>query len=262
MLFVLFLSKNSSMKKVFEKENEITIYKMGNRTVNWYLITTPSEVYLIDTGFAGFWDQFGKAMSKLGRTFNEVTAVLLTHAHVDHTGFAEVARQRTTAEVFIHELGVDTVTHHHYEIPSDLRNNLWRRFGFLNFIWQMRVNKVLKTKPVKRVTSFKENEMLTFPGKPKAVYSPGHSIDHCAFYLEEHGVLFSGDAICTSSPITLKNYPPHVMLAGDDNLLAMQSLKEFEFIEGEILMLPGHGKPWRGNLKKELPKIKENGVLM
>ena len=54
------------MKKVFEdKAKDFVVYKMGNRTVNWYLITTPDEVYLIDTGFTGFWDQFCKAMKKV-----------------------------------------------------------------------------------------------------------------------------------------------------------------------------------------------------
>ena len=251
------------MKKVFhDNSTEFTVYKMGNKTVNWYLITTPTEVYLIDTGFTGFWKQFSKAMKKLGRTYNEVSAILITHAHVDHTGFAEIARQRTSGEVYIHESAIETVMTDHFEIPEELLSNLWRPTLFFNFMWQAFKNDALKAKPVNKAFGFKDNEVLNFGGKPKVIFSPGHSIDHCAFYFEKYNLLFSGDAICTSSPITLKDYPPHVLKAGDDNKLAFQSLERFSFIENDVLLLPGHGKTWKGNLKEEIPKIRKRDTFL
>ncbi|MEM7113837.1 MAG: MBL fold metallo-hydrolase [Chloroflexota bacterium] len=252
------------MEKVFTGKTTDSIqaiYKLGNKVVNWYLIESVSEIYIIDTGFAGFWKQFVDAMQKIKRSFNEVSAVLLTHAHLDHTGFAERARQRTTAEVYIHESGAGTVTFEHFDIPAELSSNLWRPKTFTSFLTQAIKNDAFKVKPVGLVKPFKDNEKLNFPGNPKAIYTPGHSIDHSAFYLEDLGILFSGDALCTSSPITLRKYPPHVMKAGDDTVLATKSLKAFAEIE-DVLMLPGHGEPWVGNLNKETEKIVGRGVLL
>jgi len=250
------------MIKVFSNEKErINIYKLGNKVVNWYLIESPAEIYIIDTGFAGFWNQFVDAMQTLNRNFNEVSAILLTHAHLDHTGFAERARQRTTAQVYIHESGAETVTFDHFDIPIELSANLWRPKTLFAFIVQAIKYDAFKVKKVGVVKTFKDNEVLDFPGNPKAIYTPGHSIDHCSFYFEDWGVLFSGDALCTSSPITFKKYPPHVMKVGDDTDLAIKSLSAFGNI-GRVLMLPGHGQPWTGDLKNEIEFIKERGTLL
>lgn len=250
------------MEKVFsDKTKEINIYKLGNKVVNWYLVESPSEIYIIDTGFAGFWKQFIKAMQSLNRNLDEVSAVLLTHAHLDHTGFAERARQRTSAKVYIHESGADTVRFDHFDIPTELSGNLWRPKTLWAFMIQALKYDAFKVKPLGVVSTFENEEILKFPGNPKVIYTPGHSIDHCSFYFEDWDVLFSGDALCTSSPITFKKYPPHVMRAGDDTDLATKSLSAFEDIEN-VLMLPGHGQPWTGNLKNEIELIKERGMLL
>ncbi|MEM7373697.1 MAG: MBL fold metallo-hydrolase [Bacteroidota bacterium] len=250
------------MTIVFEDLTKgIKIYQLGNIVVKWYLIESPSEVFLIDTGFAGFWKQFLDAMRKIKRNINEVSAVLLTHAHIDHTGFAEIARQRTTAEVYIHDLGAKSAPFDHFEIPSEIMANLWRPRFLFTFIVQAVKYKAFSAKPIGEVQTFKDKQKLEFPGSPEVIYTPGHSIDHCAFYFEEWGVLFSGDAICTSSPITLRKNLPHVLKPGDDPDLAMKTIDAFSRIE-DVLMLPGHGEPWKGNLKKELIEIKKRGLLL
>ncbi len=255
------MSKIIFMNKVYSNEKEgVNIYKLGNKVVNWYLIEAPSEIYIIDTGFAGFWKQFLECMSKINRNTNEVSAVLLTHAHIDHTGFAEIARQRTTAQVHIHEMGAKAATYDHFEIPSELMSNIWRPRFLVAFLVQAIKNKAFSAKPIGQVETFKDKEKLKFPGSPEVIYSPGHSIDHSGFYFREWGVLFSGDSICTSSPITLRKNQPHVLKAGDDINLAMKSIENFAGIE-DVLMLPGHGEPWKGNLNTELDKIRKRGPL-
>src|SRR2546430_14054191 len=71
--------------------------------VNWYMVEDGGKLTLIDAGTPRDWALFEQEVRSLGRDIADVDAILLTHAHSDHTGFAEQARKEAGARVFVHE---------------------------------------------------------------------------------------------------------------------------------------------------------------
>ncbi|MGH3076330.1 MAG: MBL fold metallo-hydrolase, partial [Gaiellales bacterium] len=70
------------------------IHRLTQGVVNCYLIEDGGKLTLVDAGAPGDWGLLVATVSSLGRSLGDLDAVLLTHAHSDHTGFAERARMQ------------------------------------------------------------------------------------------------------------------------------------------------------------------------
>jgi glyoxylase-like metal-dependent hydrolase (beta-lactamase superfamily II) len=79
------------------------IHRLTNGVANFYLLEESGKLVLVDAGAPRDWALFTQAAVGLGKAVGDLDAVLLTHAHTDHTGFAEQARSATGARVWIHE---------------------------------------------------------------------------------------------------------------------------------------------------------------
>jgi len=78
------------------------IHRLTQGVANFYLIGESGKYTVIDAGTPGDWAFFARSLAGLGAKLADVDAVLLTHAHPDHTGFAERARTEAGAQVWIH----------------------------------------------------------------------------------------------------------------------------------------------------------------
>ena len=70
---------------------------------NFYLLEDGGKVTLVDAGTPGDWPVLIEALHRRSIEPSKIDAVLLTHAHADHTGFAERARTEADARVWIHK---------------------------------------------------------------------------------------------------------------------------------------------------------------
>src|SRR5215831_20198966 len=93
---------------IAERTNNMTelaagIHRLTNGVSNFYLIEESGKLVLVDAGAPKDWSLLGQLVRELGRDLGDLDAVLLTHAHSDHTGFAEQARTSTGARVWVHQ---------------------------------------------------------------------------------------------------------------------------------------------------------------
>ena len=241
------------MQKVFSGQNNQSvqaIYKTGNRFVNWYIIDTDEGITVVDAGFPGHWSRFIEGLKSIDRQPSDVKAVLLTHAHTDHMGFAEQARRETDAQVWVHEADAGRAHNGYNEPPPPpIIRNMWRPKILTTMLSVMLFEGGMKDNAIKEVHPFKDNEQIPVPGQPQAIHVSGHTIGSAAFYLPDIGVFFSGDALCTANPARMKPTPPNILRLSDDYASAVQSLTKMEDL-GEVLLLPGHGQPWQGNMQE------------
>ena len=224
------------------------IYRLGNRTVNWWAVTEDEGITLVDAGLTGQMGQLTSLLTELERPITDVKAVLLTHADVDHIGVAEDLR-REGAVVYIHAGDAAAARGDVRPLPMRSLLSLWRPSA-LTAIYEYARDGALKPRFLRETVTAEDGELLPVPGKPRLLHVPGHTAGNCAFYFEARSALFSGDALVTADAFTGKREP--TLLPAYDNTdhgAALDSLRKLASIEAE-LVLPGHGEVWRGGVSE------------
>jgi glyoxylase-like metal-dependent hydrolase (beta-lactamase superfamily II) len=215
---------------------------------NWYLIEEGSRFTLVDAGFHSHYGVFAEGLRSLGRSVKDVEAIVLTHAHADHTGFAEKLRAETGIPVYVHQNDQQKAGKI-LQLPwVPLLSNGWRPFTSIMLTHAI-VNGVFRMPSISKTTAFRDGDVLDVPGRPLALHVPGHTPGETAFFLPDRRVLFSGDALITRDLFTGKEGPPRLaprLLNGDD-AQARRSLYVLSSL-GELTLLPGHGRPWTGGM--------------
>ena len=78
------------------------IHRLGEGLVNVYLLEEAGEVTIVDAGAPGYWKSLPAELAAMGRSLDDVRALVLTHAHSDHIGFAERIRRKRGVPVSVH----------------------------------------------------------------------------------------------------------------------------------------------------------------
>jgi glyoxylase-like metal-dependent hydrolase (beta-lactamase superfamily II) len=104
------------------------------------------------------------------------------------------------------------------------------------------------TRPPKlaRVQTFSDGDQLDVPGRPKVVYTPGHSPGHCTLHVPAEGAAFTGDALCGWHTVTGEQgpiLPPREF--SNSMAQARASLERIGALDARTLYF-GHGEPWTG----------------
>jgi glyoxylase-like metal-dependent hydrolase (beta-lactamase superfamily II) len=234
------------------------VHRIEDAFTNWYLVEDEGRLTIVDTGVPTSWESFQDALGKLGRSRSDVAAVVLTHGHFDHVGFAERARSELGVPVWVHEGDVPLTRNpmgYQHERPR-------RRYMVipkaLPIMASLLRNRAFWPPPVRQVQRF-TNGTLDVPGSPRVVFSPGHTYGHCALHFPDRDALIAGDAIVTLDPYTGERGPQIVAGAATANLdLALESLGALEET-GAGTVLTGHGPPWREGIAEAARRAREVG---
>jgi glyoxylase-like metal-dependent hydrolase (beta-lactamase superfamily II) len=235
------------------------LHRLTRGVVNCYLIEDGGKLTLVDAGAPGDWDAFVRTVSSLGRSLDDLDAVLLTHAHSDHTGFAERARTEAHATVRIHREDAEGArTGRTPKNESGVSRYLLRPEAYRTLVGLMR-RKALKVVPIAEVSVFDDGETIDVPGRPRVVHAPGHTAGSCAIWFEPQLALVTGDALATRNPLTGRVGPQ----IGPDGLNrdSEQALRSLDALAGlsADLVLPGHGEPWTGGIAEAVRLAKLAG---
>src|SRR5215469_5842226 len=71
--------------------------------INAYLVEQDVEVNIVVVGVPGFYKDIDRELATMGRTPADVRALVLTHGHSDHIGFAERLRSERRVPVSVEE---------------------------------------------------------------------------------------------------------------------------------------------------------------
>lgn len=153
----------------------ITKLRVSECVTNCYICsnTDTKECFIVDPG-----DGADVIKNKITELSVKPVAILLTHGHFDHIGAVKPLK-----EIY----GVPVVASAAEDkILTDPRANLTGYFG--------------SPMTLKADRFLNDNDMIEYAGiKMKMILTPGHTCGSCCYYLEENGVLFSGDTLFCAS---------------------------------------------------------------
>jgi glyoxylase-like metal-dependent hydrolase (beta-lactamase superfamily II) len=224
------------------------VWRLGDELINFYAVEEDGRLTIVDAGVPGFADALEADLAAIGFDLGDVEAVVLTHADSDHTGVVP-ALQAAGGRVLVHSdaeaMLRDPGPKSGDARPTRLLRQLWRPSLWRTLIHMGRRG-AMKPPHVEGAETYGDGDVLDVPGRPRAISTPGHSPGHCALLLEDRGVLFAGDALCTLNPVTYKR-GPQLMPTGFNMSDAEAEASLARVAEtGAGVVLVGHGEPWSG----------------
>ena len=229
------------------------VHRIGNGTINAYVVEESSAVTVIDAGLPGLWRELVRTLRELGHAPEDVRAILLTHGHDDHIGYAERLRRLSNAPALIHELDAGLAQGKAPNPASARVPFRWRPIlGFLAYSLR---NRYGMGPHLGEVVTFGDGATLDVPGSPRVIHLPGHTHGSAAILMPGRGALFMGDAVVTRSVAT-GQLGPQLGPFNADRAQALASLARLEGVEAG-LVLTGHGEPWTGGVAAALARARE-----
>lgn len=221
------------------------VVRLGSEYVNWYLVADDSGVTIVDTGLPGYRPQLDRGLSLLGRSPDDLRAVVLTHGDADHTGVAsKLAEEWAELPIHIHPDDRRLVQGKQKNTEESQARLVYRPQIIRLLGHFVRNGAGLRPPRVDSTAGLIVGETLDVPGGPSVIGTPGHTDGHVGFHFPKHGALFVGDSLCTWNPGDNKRGPQLMRPAFNvSNTQALESLSAYEGIEAGLL-LPGHGEPW------------------
>ena len=177
------------------------VYAIGQREgfqarasgyVNAYLLEDGNDLMLIDTLYDTDARLIKDQLVRMNRSFADLKCILLTHAHRSHLGGLKFLKEMSGAKVYAHKWEADIVAGKRVAQPVTLRPVPPA------VLYTQRLGLALglgKHPPCPVDQALEDGDKQV--GPLKVIHTPGHTPGHLAFYWEDRGVLFTGDAIAT-----------------------------------------------------------------
>jgi glyoxylase-like metal-dependent hydrolase (beta-lactamase superfamily II) len=221
--------------------------------VNWTLVTDGNGVLLIDAGFPGSREDVLGSLRQLGFGIDDLRAILLTHAHIDHFGSAIWFAKTHGTPVYCHaaEVGHSKREYLEQASPVDIATHIWQPKWMK---WSVAITRkgAMTREGIPTTQALTEDLAARLPGNPMAIPTPGHTGGHCSFVVD--GVLVAGDALATGHPLSTRSGPQLLPdLFNHDQDGCVRSLAALGLLDTEVL-LPGHGPVWRGSIREASEK--------
>lgn len=236
------------------------IHRVEDAYVNWFIVEDQGRLTIVDTGHPSSWRSLQSALAGLRFSVADIDAVVLTHAHFDHMGFAERARTELDIPVWVHEAEV-SVAHHPWRYDHE-RSRLpyfVRYPRFIGIFAAMGAAGALGVKGAQQLNTYRAGGQLDVPGHPQVLFTPGHTHGHCSLHFPDRGALIAGDALVTFNPYTGHSGPQ--IVAGAATANSAQALDSLDVLHATdaAVVLPGHGAPWTQGVSQAVERARLAG---
>lgn len=181
-------------------------------------------------------DEAARIALTVEQTGLDIEQVILTHAHIDHVGAVAPLLEEYACPLLIHAEAEPMLK----QAPTQAMM-MGLRFG--------------KVPAVDRYVE--DDEVVEVGGlRLRALYTPGHAPGHLAFYVEDEGVVLSGDALFAGGI-------GRVDLPGGSMEVLMRSIEErLLTLPDQTLVYSGHGPETTiGDEKAHNPFLRGGGLF-
>jgi glyoxylase-like metal-dependent hydrolase (beta-lactamase superfamily II) len=219
--------------------------------INLWLLDDEAGTTLVDTGIADkrtreLWEQ-------IFATVKTVKRVILTHYHPDHAGNAAWICKRFGVEMWTTQgeyLTAHAVRASAAGYTGEAVLDVFRRNGLDQAHYQAmsgRNNRYAELVPdfphsYRRII---EGDLVKIGTDSwRAIIGHGHAPEHLSLYCERLNTVIAGDMLLStiSTNVSVWSIDPE----GDPLRLFLDSLARYRELPPDVLVLPSHGKPFRG----------------
>ncbi len=227
---------------------------------NGYVLRNEGRVIIVDTGPKGKYKKIKRSLAQMGHDCTEISLVVLTHTHYDHTGNLAACKRMSGAPVAVHAAEAQMLRDGYSTIPSGATPggrfivSLVRRLGLGGASFEPVEPEIVLGAPGAAGVSVAAASEPTdsfdlhehgFPGE--AIHTPSHSPGSISLLCDD-GSCFPGD-------ILFNIFPGTVMPPFADNPELLASHWRLLLDRGAKTFYPGHGRPFgRDRLESALEK--------
>lgn len=189
---------------------KIEQYVIGMIGTNCYVVSNEDtkECFLVDPAICPKW-----LVEKIRDQGLKLKAILLTHGHFDHIMGIDGFLEAFPVPVYAHEKEELLLNDANYNSSANYGNAY--TFSGAAYV--------------------KDDQVLEIAGmKIRVIYTPGHTIGGCCYYLEEEHVLFSGDTLFCAS-------------VGRTDLPTGSTSRLLRSIQEKLMVLPDETKVYPGH---------------
>ncbi|HWJ82241.1 MAG TPA: MBL fold metallo-hydrolase [Nocardioides sp.] len=238
------------------------VHMVTGTNVNWALITDGDAVTVVDAGYPNDGKALLASIEAVGRRPQDVAAVVLTHAHLDHMGGIPTLLAAHPVPVLTGEAEVAHAHRDHLEQigPVEMLRQCRHRAGLVWVAQTLRAVLPHASMKVPQAEAAPYDVPLDLPGGLVPVATPGHTTGHTAYLLPSEGVVFAGDALATAHPL-LPGGPRPQLLPGffsEDEEQMLASLRTMGRLPADVLV-PGHGPVERRAMAEVVDEVVARG---
>ncbi|CEA09729.1 putative metallo-hydrolase YflN [Arthrobacter saudimassiliensis] len=224
---------------------------------NWVILRRGREFTLVDGGYPGDRTLVLASIREAGLDPGAAAAVLVTHAHVDHTGAAAffAAAYGTPVLASRGELAL-LRGQEKAQVPAlQVLAHSWRPRVLAWSVQVLGAGGLAKV-GIPDASAWTDEQLAELPGSPVAVPTPGHTPGHTAFYLPAAHAVVTGDALVTGHRTSTRTGPQllHGMFHHDGagTAGALLTLARLD----ASLLLPGHGPALRVGIRDAVDVVR------
>ncbi len=213
---------------------------------NCYLIQDEGLI-LIDGGSPNAFSDFSKGIQRIEINPKEIGAVIITHCHWDHIGYAKAIKDCTEAKIIVHKNEKNVLEEGRHLMPPGVTT--WGKIlGSLLEKWSQKFQ--IEPCEADIVIGDNNQSLSEFGINGKIVFAPGHSFGSISIVLDS-GDAFVGDMAMNSLPMTIQ---PSLPIFAENVVKLNKSWKKLIDM-GIKTVYPAHGKSFP--IEKLLASIKQ-----
>jgi glyoxylase-like metal-dependent hydrolase (beta-lactamase superfamily II) len=221
--------------------------------INLWLVKDGDGWTVVDTGIGNV--QTRALWEQIFARFGNVKRVILTHYHPDHAGNADWICKRFGAQMWTTQgeyLTAHAVRASAAGYTSEAVLSVFQKNGLAAEMGQKmstmrgnnRYSALVPEFPFSYRRIIEGDRVRIGDYEWKAMIGHGHAPEHLSLYCEELNTVIAGDMLLStiSTNVSVWSIDPE----GDPLRLFLESIARYRELPADVLVLPSHGKPFRG----------------
>lgn len=206
------------------------VFVVPGVVANTYLIIDDDGLTVIDTGLPRSQKKILAYVESLGKRWQDVKRIIITHADVDHFGGLAALQAATGARTYASRIEADAIAQ-----GKSSREINPSGFSLRRVLFTL-MRPFMKATPVQIDEILAEGDTLPVLGELRVVETPGHTPGHISLFAPSGKVLFCGDSM-VSAQNSLQGSRPGITW---DETKARESERKQASL-GATIVCSGHG---------------------